>query len=154
MSYSAVSDIRRYLKQQAGSITIGATGSMFRTGEAGSFIAEADTLINSKCYRFYANDIPFTPVPGEVKWISERLATSYIITAAMHYTPDITSEFLFDKQLLLYYQAMEKLKAISDGEDLIQGKVIAEPIKHSAVQTGEVTFDPTDPEGRLPSRGI
>ena len=146
MPYSTISDIRRYLKRTAGSITIsgsgaGSPGSMFKFSEAGSFIAEADGLIDSKCYRFYANDLPFTPVPGEVKWISERLATSYIITAAKQYTPDVTSEFLFDKQLLLYYQAMEKLKAIADGEDLIQGKVIAEPIKHSAVQTGELIFE-------------
>lgn len=147
MAYCTVADVRRQLKRVAGSITIspraasyGSPGSMFTLNECGSFIAGADAEIDGYCFRRYADQIPFTPVPGEVKWLSERLATADIIHVGLQYSPDVTTEFLYDKQLFLRRAAYEKLVRIADGTDNIRGKKIEEPVRSGEIAS-ESVFD-------------
>lgn len=145
MAYCTVADVRRQLKRVAGSITIspraahyGSPGSMFTLNECGSFIAGADAEIDGYCFRRYADQIPFAPVPGEIKWLSERLATADIIHTGLQYTPNITSEFLYDKQLFLRRLATNKLIRITNGVDTIRGVKVEVPVKHNVIDSESV----------------
>jgi len=148
VAYSTVADIRRILKSQSGSITIspqaasyGSPGSMFTLNQCGSFIADADAEIDGRCYRYYADQIPFLNIPPEIKQISGVLASAFILQAASQYTASETSDYLFDKQLLLLQQATDKLNRLASGKDFLVGRSLSSPVWHGVVSDESEIFD-------------
>ena len=127
--YGTIDSVKRLLgrggdgSSLSGGVSIGYTASDDMSGtDVRSFIKDADHEIDNAL--FHLHNTPFgSPVPTVVKWISDRLAAGYIVTAAKQYTEDSASNFNFDKQLLLFFIAQKKLTAIAEGREQLRGVV-------------------------------
>lgn len=127
MSYCTVDNVKRLLWRTTGGgtapsgIWIGTTaGRHMGTTDVTEYIRDADWVIDNRLS--HLGSTPFgSPYPYIVRWISMRLAASFIITAVKQFTSDSASNFLFDKQQMLYYMAMNKLEAIASGQELLRG---------------------------------
>lgn len=129
-SYTTLDEIRRIVGRQAGGGTLAggvhigtiATSDMGTT-DALAFIDDAEIVIDGMLFHKYKT--PFSsPVPYEVRWIARHLAAGNIIQTARQYKADSASNFLFDKQMLQYYKAVQKLEALRDGKEMIRGVII------------------------------
>jgi len=127
--YGTIDSVKRLLGRSGvgstltGGISVGYTASDTITGtDVRSFIQDADYEIDNAL--FHLHNTPFgSPVPTVVKWISNRLAAGYIVTAAKQWTEDSAANFNFDKQLLLFFIAQKKLTSIAERRELLRGVV-------------------------------
>lgn len=129
-SYTTLDEVKRVIGRQAGAGTLAGgvhvgttTTADMGTTDANAFIDDAEHFIDGMLFNRY--DTPFSsPVPYEVRWIARHLAAGNIIQTARQYIDDSASNFLFDKQLLQYYKAIQKLEALRDGREVIRGIII------------------------------
>ena len=129
-SYTTLDEVKRIIGRQAGlgtlagGIKIGTISTAdMGTTDANAFIDDAEVIIDGMLFNRYKT--PFaSPVPYEVRWIARHLAAGNIIQTARQYKADSASNFLFDKQMLQYYKAVQKLEALRDGKEAIRGVVI------------------------------
>lgn len=128
--YTSLNEIKRIIGRQAGlgtlagGVHIGTTTTAdMGTTDAGEFINDAEVIIDGMLFNRY--NTPFaSPVPYEVRWIARHLAAGNIIQTTRQYIADSASNFLFDKQMLQYYKAIQKLEALRDGKEAIRGVAI------------------------------
>lgn len=127
--YANLTNIRRMLNPRpsgtlSGCIFIGTSGSAHASVAFGSqCMNEAGSFIDGMLYHRYKT--PLTSTPGDIKWIANRLAISYIIFAVKRHVADSASNFLYDKQQAEYGMAMTKLQALADGVENLYGYEIA-----------------------------
>ena len=126
-NYTTLDQIKRIIGRQAGlgtlsgGVHIGTTTTAdMGTTDANEFINDAEVIIDGMLFNRY--DTPFSsPVPYEVRWIARHLAAGNIIQTTRQYIADSAANFLFDKQMLQYYKAVQKLEALRDGKEAIRG---------------------------------
>ena len=143
--YGTIDSVKRLLGRSgvgsslSGGISIGYTSNDSITGsDVRSFIQDADYEIDNAL--FHLHNTPFgSPVPYVVRWMSDRLAAGYVVTATKQWTEDSAANYNFDKQLLLFFIAQKKLKAIVEGREQLRGVVYTIPqAEHS--KDGSFTF--------------
>lgn len=127
MSYSTVDNVKRVLWRTTGAgtapsgIHIGTeAGRHMGTTDVAEFITDADWVIDNRIHHMVSTPLG-SPVPYILRWISARLAASFVITTVRQYVSDSASNFLFDKQQILYYMAMNKLESIAQGQEPLRG---------------------------------
>lgn len=126
-NYTSLDEIKRIIGRTAtygtpaGGVHIGTTaGADMGTTDANAFIDDAEAFIDGMLFNRY--NTPFaSPVPYEVRWVARHLAAGNILQTARQYIEDSASNFKFDKQMLQYYKAINKLEALRDGKEMIRG---------------------------------